>query len=371
MLKYGFYYFKGGVSLSIFKQNSFSRSLANDKKMGAYYTDVSHCQRIGNLFMFPDEEVCVLEPCVGDAEAVLAVTGNKSKENIKIFGVEINPVTCEKLEEEHRVDYLLNADFLSGIRVSHNVFSFCFSNPPYGTVQDEKKRLETMFVDKMANYITVDGILALVIPYYVLTDEAFLKTFFKWFQPLAEFRFDDEVYQQFKQIVVIGMKRKSIGYLRSTYDEYLSRIDSIEKLPYLPAANEDVTRISVLPSNEDKIEYFTTMAFNPARAAEYLSESSLYKAMMDRVFVPKFSATELGRPPVPMKKDLLYLIAISGGGQGLVGSVENNDLHLQRGVVKTMTSTEESHDGKEIIEKTYAKVFLNIIENDGTVVALE
>lgn len=357
----------------MFKQNSFSRSQANDKKMGAYYTDVDHCKRIGNLFAFPDEEeVCVLEPCVGDAEAVIAVTGKlRAKENIKLFAVEINPITCESLEEEKKVDYLLNADFLNGIKVSRNCFSFCFSNPPYGTFQDEKKRLETLFVDKMANYITTDGILALVIPYYVLTDESFLKTFFKWFQPLAEFRFDDEVYQQFKQIVVIGMKRKSIGYLRNSYDEYLKRIVSIEMLPYLPAADEVVTKIPILPSHEEKIEYFTALEFNPARAAEFLDESPLYKRMADNIFVSQYSAMALGSPPVPLKKDLLYLIAISGGGQGLVGSLENNDLHLQRGVVKNITTTDVSEDGKEIIEKTSAKISLNIIQNDGTIVVLE
>jgi hypothetical protein len=339
--------------------------------MGAYYTDVDHCKRIGNLFAFPDEEVCVLEPSIGDAEAVLAVTGRRTNENIKIFGVELNPITCDELEEEKKVDFLLNADFLNGIRVSHNVFSFCFSNPPYGLAQDEHKRLETLFVDKMAYYITAKGILALVIPYYVLTDDNFARTFFKWFQPLAEFRFDDEVYSQFKQIVVIGMKRNSIGYLRSNYDEYMQRIDNIEKLPYLPAANDEVTRIRVLPSSEEKIEYFTTLAFDSSRAAEYLKTSPLYNVMKDKIFVPKYNATELGRPPVPLKKDLLYLCAISGGGQGLVGSEENKDLHLQRGVVKTMTMEEASPDGDEVIEKTYAKVYLNVIQNDGTITVFE
>lgn len=356
----------------MFKQNLFTRSQANDRKMGAYYTDLDHCKRIGNLFEFPEEEeVCVLEPSIGDGKAVLAVTGRKAGDHIKIFGVEINPVTCEELEEKKEIDYLLNTDFLNGIKVSHNVFSFCFSNPPYGVAQDENKRLETLFVDKMANYISVDGILALVIPYYVLTDEGFLKTFFKWFQPLAQFRFDDEVYQQFKQIVVIGLKRKSIGYLRSTYDEYLQNIDDISKLPYLPAADEAINRIRVLPSYEDKIEFFTTIAFDAKRAAEHLKFSPLYKRMKECIFVPNYTATELGRPPVPLKKDLLYLCAISGGGQGLVGSEENKDLHLQRGVVKTTIVEEASPDGDTITERSYAKVYLNIIENDGSITVLE
>lgn len=355
----------------MFKQNSFSRSLANDMKMGAYYTDIEHCNRIGNLFAFPEEEVCVVEPSIGDAEAVLAVTGKATRPNIKIFGVELNPITCEKLEAEKKVDFLLNADFLNGIKVSHNSFSFCFANPPYGVAQDEKKRLETLFVEKLGNYIAVNGILALVIPYYVLTDEGFLKTFFKWFQPVAEFRFDDEIYQQFKQIVVIGMKREYIGYLRSSYDEYVERIDSIDKLPYLPAADAEVAKIKVMPSYEEKIEYFTTLIFDAARASEYLKNSCLYNVMAGKIFVPNYNATELGRPPVPLKKDLLYLCAISGGGQGIVGSEENGDLHLQRGVVKTVKIVEDSSEEDEIIERSCAQINLNIIQNDGTITVLK
>lgn len=360
---------------SVFKQNSFSRSIINDQKMGAYYTDTNHCKRIGKLFTFPEEEVCILEPSIGDASAVEAVTGCIGKENLKVFGVELNPLTCKKLNalEDRKVDYLLNADFLNGVKISHNVFSFCFSNPPYGVANDVNKRYETLFVDKMANYIMVDGILALVIPYYVLTDMEFLKTFFKWFQPLATFRFDDDVYQQFKQIVVIGMKRKSIGYLRYTFDEYFQTIDAIEKLPYLPKLEDNVTRIPVLPSLESKIEYFTTIEFDANKAATYLEESSLYQKMIDSILVPRFTNMELGRPPVPLKKDLLYLCALSGGGQGLVGNAEHRDLHLQRGVVEVVKSEETrelSDDSVEIVETSYTKIHLNVIENDGTITVL-
>lgn len=354
----------------MFKQNSFSRSLANDMKMGAYYTDIGHCKRIGNLFEFPDEEVCVLESSIGNAEAVLAVTRKRDLPNIKVFGVELNPVTCKELEAEKKVDYLLNADFLNGVKISHNVFSFCFANPPYGVAQDEHKRLETLFVDKMANYITVDGILALVIPYYVFADEAFLKTFFKWFLPLSEFRFDDAVYAQFKQIVVIGIKRKSIGYLRSSFDEYLQRIGNVENLPYLPKADEDIPRLKVRSSSETKIEYFTTIEFDAAKASEKLHLSPLYGIMKDKIFVSKYYSTKLGRPPVPLKKDFLYLCGVSGGGQGLVGSEDNQDLHLQRGVVKTEVMEEMSEDGKEMIQRTFAKVSLNIIQNSGEISVL-
>ena len=62
------------MEAAIKKQSSFSRSLANDAKLGAYYTDISMCRRISHLLRFPDGEVCCLEPSIGDGSAVAAVT---------------------------------------------------------------------------------------------------------------------------------------------------------------------------------------------------------------------------------------------------------------------------------------------------------
>lgn len=361
-----------------FKQNSFSRSMANDFKMGAYYTNLDHCKRIGNLFNFPEnEEVCVLEPSIGDGSAVLSVTGKKSKEsNINIFGVELNTGTFDNIKDNEYFNYLLNADFLNGVKISHNVFSFCFANPPYGVMQDEKTRLETKFVEKIYHYLTSDGILALIIPYYVLTDDAFLKVFFARFNPIATFRFDDDVYKQFQQIVVIGMKRKNgIGYMKQWLERYQDIISEKDKLAYLPSLDAKLdNRINVMPSQEKNVEYFTTLAFDSKAAAEQLTYSNLYSVMSGKLFLPSYCPTELGRPPVPLKKDLLYLCAISGGGQGMVGAEETHDLHLQRGVVKTVKEHEvvQTPDGgEELIEKTSSKICLNIIQNDGTISVLE
>lgn len=357
----------------MFKQNSFSRSVANDQKMGAYFTDLEHCERIGNLFSFPNDEVCVLEPCIGDGSAVMAVTSKKSNPNIKIFGVELNDTTCKKIQDNEDIDYLLNADFLNGVKITHNSFSFCFSNPPYSIHLDSGKRFETLFIEKMFNYIYSGGLLTLVIPYYVLMDESFLKYFFARYLPIKQYRFDQDVFSQFKQIVVIAKRRESIGYLRDTYTDYVESINSLDKLPYLPQMNEEVEKIIVAPSYSQKIEYFTTLTFDAGAAAKSLHKSVLYQLMGDKMFVPTYCATELGNPPLPLKKDLLYLCAISGGGQGVAGSEETKDMHLQRGVAKVVKEVEERevNGSLEIVEKSFTKIFLNVIENDGTITALE
>ena len=104
-----------------------------------------------------------------------------------------------------------------------------------------------------------------------------------------------------------------------------------------------------------------------------LLKSGLH-AEIASAFPKPYSAAELGRPPMPLKKDLLYVCAVSGGGQGLVGSEEVGDLHLQRGVVRRKCRQEvDMAEGSEgvVRETDFSSVALNIIENDGTITILE
>lgn len=349
-----------------FKLSNFSRNVGNDARMGAFYTNADHCERIGRLFKWPEEEVCILEPAVGNGIAVDMVT--KDAQNKRIFAVDINKDTYAGIKDKY--DYVLNADFLTGVKITNRAFSFCFSNPPYGVMEnDGKMRYETAFLEKIHSYLKKDGILVYVIGYSTLKDTNFLQKFMARFIPLATFRFDDEEYRHFRQIVVIGMKRDSIGYMRKWLDEFYTNIDELEKLPYLPTLTDTInTPIPVLPSSADDVLYFTTQEFDVERARNVLLDSSLYKEILSFTEIPHYRATELGHPPIPLPKDLLYLVAVSGGGQGKVGSEETNDLHLQRGVVQTVTEQRVVKGEKNdsiLMETSYNKVSVNLIEQDG------
>lgn len=363
----------------IFKQSSFSRSLVNDFKMGAYYTDLYHCRRIGNLFSFPeDEEVCILEPSIGDGQAVLAVTGKTESTGMNkiICGVELNNNTYEEIKNNTLFNHLVNEDFLNGVKISNSSFSFCFSNPPYGNMQDGKDRYETKFVEKIYHKIRAGGILALVIPFHVLNDDKFLKTFFARFNPVATYRFDDDVYIQFKQVVVIAQKRlNGIGYMSKWLEKYKEIIKDKDTLNYLPKLDDTIEKkIMISSSLEKNIEYFTTLAFDAKSAAIQLKRSNLYKNVSEKLSVPHYTSVDIGQPPVPLSNDLLYLCAVSGGGQGLAGKEEAHDLHLQRGVakvVKEMKVITKEDGSSELVENSFTKICINIIQNDGEISVLE
>jgi hypothetical protein len=357
------------------QQSNFSRTLWNEAKLGAYYTDPYHCQRIGRLFRFPNE-TSILEPAIGDATAVQALLGEseKGKENLYVFGVELNVKTYELVKD--KISYCLNADFINGVRITNKAFTFCFSNPPYGTYGDNgNERLETKFVEAIYNYMLPGGYLVLVVSYPTMQIESFYRSLLSGFSFEAIYKFDDKEYAKFKQLVFIGKRKFSRGALRSELDEFLNNV-KLETIPYLPSLKEDIPAAYEVPESfEQGVEQFTARVFNPENIGGSLKRSSLFTVLENKTFQKPFQSIKLGRPPLPLKKDLLYLCAVSGGGQGLAGCEKERDVHLQRGVVKKVetSSIECSDDNKSYVEvlRTGSSISLNIIDNTGNVIVLK
>lgn len=362
-------------------QSRFSRSLYNEAKNGAYYTDVGHARRIGKLFSFPSE-VCVLEPCIGDARAVQAVL-EKAGENgkdVHLFGIEINGQTCKALRERGEVRYLLHADFLTEVNITPKAFSFCFANPPYIATGEEKgERMEQRFVEKIFNYMKHEGYLALIVSYSTLADERFSRCLLSRFSCEGVWRFDDGEYAKYRQVVFIGKRRRQIGIFASEYKRILKSFE-LEFFPYLPGEDEMPSfRFEIPVSKTKDIEMFMETRFNPEECYCLLGGSSLYNMLSSKIFTDSYAAVEFGRPPLPMKKDLMYLAATAGGGQGIVGSEENHDIHLQRGMAKVVEESEviEGEEGSNGNVRRYERVTsktqitINIIENNGAITILQ
>lgn len=359
-----------------YKENSFFQAAQNVKKLGAYYTDVWHCERIGMLFDFDSaDEVCVLEPSVGDASAVLAVTGRR--QNCKIYAVEIQKETYEcHLKENQDLTGVLNEDFLRGVKISHGVFSFCFANPPYGEQKEEggTKRLEMMFLEHISRYLKAGAYLALVIPFPVFSEEKFFRAVMTRYEICSYYRFDESEYEKYHQIVAILRKKKSgqSGYLRSAFEEAYAKARQLKTYPYLPESPEEVDECyEVLPTKDSDIEYFTTQKFKPEDVVDNLSLSPLFDVVGEQSFQKRYSGCDLSQPIVPVSKDIAYLLAVSGGGQGLAGNEAEGTLHLQRGVARRVeedsVNCSEDGDPTSVSVKSYTKIRLNIIQNNGCI----
>lgn len=359
----------------LYKENGFFQSAQNVRKLGAYYTDPDHCRRIGGLFDFDQaSEICALEPSMGDGRAILEVTGRRG--NIRIYGVEINKETYKEcLEGNPAFESVLNEDFLNGVKISHGAFSFCFANPPYGESQNEKKRLEAMFLERLSPYLKSGGYLALVVPFGIFREEKFLRLVMSRYVMEQYYRFDDQEYEKFHQIcVVLRKKPAGLGYLKSVFEEIFAKIQNLETYPYLPEPDEVPERLVIPESKDRDLEYFTTLEFHAEDAQEQLENSPLFSEITSRMFQKPYTGCDLNQPIVPVSKEISYLLAVTGGGQGYAGNEKEGTLHLQRGVAKRVEKEEPVYDEQnkvtKIVATSYTEIRLNIIENSGKITQL-
>ena len=360
--------------------SKFSRTVANEQKKGAYYTDTEMCSRIGRLLSFPEEgEVTVLEPSVGDAKAVRTVLAqNRTSCKTPLFAVELDKRAAAELKETlSEEEVLLNADFIRGVRITPGSFGYCFANPPYGEDGFSKRRYEEMFLKIIYTYLKKEGIVTYVIPYYLFTrEESFVAALMARFEILALYRFDDKVYEQFQQVCVVLKRRPKMDYSfgKEAYAEFLNDFPKVEELPYLPEVPTEEQMVSVPVAERKEVKMFATLMFDAEAARSSIIGGSLDNVLGSKVFGEAYTANELTRPLIPPKKDLLYLCAIAGAGQGTCGNAEDGDLHLQRGVVKTVVDSEvvrTEDEGKKknsakIVERSHAGIVMTVLENDGT-----
>lgn len=365
--------------------NTFSRIAGNNQKMGAFYTDLEHCRNIGEMFAFPaDKEVCVLEPSIGDGSAVLSVTKADVCSNIKVFGVELNKEVADVTKTLPGITECLEADFLEGVRIRNNAFSFCFGNPPY---QDDdlalggSERTERQFLEKVTTYICKGGILCWVIPYKSFIDYSNMRFTLNHYEILKVYKFREPEYSKYHQIVMVAKRVGNHFCLKQEVERAVSKWD-LESLTELPFSFSEDEKIEVLPTEEAKVNLFCKRKFDVEGAFASLRDmganpvfEDLNKYMDKRISMPRYKANSLGKPPIPLKKDSLYLLSTVGTGQGLTGSVESSDVHLQRGVAEVVEDSEllTNGSGEVNAEKvtTRTKITMSIIEASGKITELE
>lgn len=353
---------------TISKQSDFSRRKYNEAKMGAYYTDVAHCRMLSKMFQFPEDEVCCLEPSIGDGKAVLAVTGKEKTgaDNLKIFGVELNEETYKQVSQEKAIDYCLQADFLYDVIITQQTFSFCFMNPPYG-VQQDGRRYELEFLRKAKSYLSKGAVMVLVLPVYVAETAEFISEWCAEFNTRYFYRFHEKEYEKYRQVVFVGIRKEKPEKGAAAERKLRKAVSVEEEIPLIP---EDYSgeKILVPRSSESGVTEFMPRVFREDEAAGAVRESALQGLVRDKVMVAPYLIDNLGRPPIMPSEGQMYLLAVSGAGQGLVGSEENGDLHLQRGTTKIKSRSEYVQDEEghmKEVEISYPQISYTLIESDG------
>lgn len=333
--------------------------LMNNIKLGYYPTDPGTISLLLRGIHFPEGVTTNLfDPCCGCGKALRQLAqGN----NCYAYGVELDESRAEDAQTRlHRVGF---GSFFHS-RISHEAFHLLFLNPPYLSVINEgggRSRHEKRFLIESTPTLMYGGLLIYVIPYYRLTSDI-CRILVDNFDELTVWRFTDSEFKKFKQVAVLGIRKKR--------DTELSDTLWLEQLACSPAEIPPLTQLPegryALPAQPMTINTFKGERFNQRELEQQLRRSDSFAQMMAR------SELDSGvkHPLLPLSISQIGLI----GGSGMInGLIECDTPHIIKGrIIKVVRMESEEkfnyrgdHMGSEITETISNKMIFNVLTPNG------
>ena len=333
--------------------------LMNNIKLGYYPTDPGNISLLLRGIHFPEGVTTNLfDPCCGCGKALRQLAqGN----NCYAYGVELDESRAEDAQTRlHRVGF---GSFFHS-RISHEAFHLLFLNPPYLSVINEsggRSRHEKRFLIESIPTLMYGGLLIYVIPYYRLTSDI-CRILVDNFDELTVWRFTDSEFKKFKQVAVLGIRKKR--------DTELSDTLWLEQLACSPAEIPPLTQLPesryALPARLMTVNTFKGERFNQKELEQQLRRSDSFAQMMAR------SELDSGvkHPLLPLSISQIGLI----GGSGMInGLIECDTPHIIKGrIIKVVRMESEEkfnyrgdHMGSEITETISNKMIFNVLTPNG------
>ena len=324
--------------------------LMNNVKMGYYPTDNSHVKMIKSALKFPESEVNLLDPCCGEGIAlnVLALGTDAVT-----YGTEIDEARGK--EAEGRLDRVGFGSFFHS-RMSQEAFHGLFLNPPYLNVMGEggtKARSEKRFLVESIHHLMIGGVLMYIIPYYRLTYDI-CRVLCDNFQNISVYRFLNDEFKKYNQIVVFGTKKKKDD--GSELAEKLSQYAMLpDKIPMIDTIKPEMYALPDVPKN---VEIFKGAKFNLGELQRQLAKSKSINMLFEK---SKIDAMEK-RPLLPLNIGQVGLI----GGSGLInGYVDCENPHVIKGRVIKEIKKYEDDATNTLTETRVNRMLFNVLTPDG------
>ncbi len=204
-------------------------------KLGFFPLPTVEAERLKNCLMFPPE-FSALDPCVGDGVAFTCLLKGAQAHQ---YGIEIDANRAEQSRETGIETLQANA---MDVRCPAESISLLYLNPPYDleSGQTNNQRMELVFLEHTHRWLKPGGVLVFVIPQQQLKPCARILS--EHFGDLAVYRLTEPASVQYKQVAVLGRRRKRQQYLCDS-----ALLESVHRLELL-AANPDLHVLTDPPS---------------------------------------------------------------------------------------------------------------------------
>lgn len=342
----------------------FSRLAHNFMKNGYYPTDEVTLARILNALDIGGSDLSILDPCCGEGTALADLKHHLEAcgSSVRSLGVEYDEARA--WHSKTLLDKVIHSD-VNDVFVTARSQSLLFLNPPYGDVVSDKAstgdksgrdRFEKQFYRKTIPWLQFEGVLVLIVPYYVL-DKEFSSMIARNFTQVKAFMSPE---QQFKQCVVFGVKRRSEGV--DSEAQRMLELCGKGEAPVLPEYWQDDPYI--VPETRESDIRFTAIRIDGKQLQaelDRLSRNTLWPQ-----FKTVFSvASDKPRSPLrALSKWHLALALAAGQISGVVESASGRRLLIKGDTFKQRDLTvthETSEDGTISETRTFTDKFVPAI----------
>ena len=308
-------------------------------KLGFYPLPVAEARRLKNCLLFR-EQFSAVDPCIGDGVAFRTLLEGVPAHR---YGIEIDAHRAEQAKGLGISTVQTNA---LDVRCPAESISLLYLNPPYdfeaGTSGNQ--RLERVFLDHSYRWLKPAGVLVFVIPQPQLQPCARLLA--EHFTNLRAYRLTDPACLQYKQIAILGVRRKRNERTSDTalldavrYLEGLSAKNDLGVLTDEPAGCYDV------PASQPIVLTNTGI---PLDEVENLLLGSAAYRQASRMLLHEQSSVR-GRPLTPLHGGHVGLLCTAGMLNGVFGEGEERHIAHWRSVKFTDHWEEEEPDGTILI----------------------
>ncbi len=308
-------------------------------KLGFFPLPIAEATRLKNCLAVASE-FSALDPCVGDGVAFTHLLYGVSARR---YGIEIDANRTDQARGLGIETLQANA---MDVRCPAEAVSLLYLNPPYDWESgvSNNQRLELVFLEHSYRWLKAGGVLVFVIPQMRLAKCARLLS--EHFTDLRVFRLTEPACLEYKQIVVLGTRRRRHSKITDAalldgvrYLEALATKADLHALGNNPEVQYEV------PASEQVV--LTHLGAPLDEVEDLLLESAAYR-QAGRVLLPKLNDVK-GRPLTPLHGGHVGLLCTAGMLNGVFGEGEDRHIAHWRSVKFTDHWQEEEEDGTKIL----------------------
>ncbi len=331
----------------------------------------------------------VYDPCAGEGDALAHLAAAL---HLEPYGVELHDLRASLAQKLIRTAVPQDSPEIIGRdkRVLHlsyefvastpEMFNLVYCNPPYmfaDEMKDKEKefgRDEYKWMVGTRKDLQPGGLFVWVVPQHMLLHRNSLTYLASWYDNVRAYRFPDEEYAQFHQVVVFGTLRQA---KQMPDDEEVERLRTYgrlgSKLDILTSQAEPVYVMSPLAVPADQVK-FRSAIVTPEEA---IAEAAKHGVVATEEFAihlrPRSTQSHRLTPLTPMKKGHLVSIVAAGLLNGAVLEKDGQRLMLKGQSFKTWVSAEKieakADGGRTITHTSTQRVMtrITILTTDGTI----